>query len=43
MNKWAIWCKTLGSKIHECDKALDYACLLRTIYAIIMFGTCFLL
>lgn len=30
-----IWCESLGERISECDKTSDYACYLRTFYAII--------
>ena len=32
---WAIWCKSLGSRISDCEKRSDIACYLRTGYAIL--------
>jgi hypothetical protein len=38
---WRLWCRTLGEKISENDKEADNACIIRTIYIIIMWITCF--
>ena len=40
--RWkAIWCKSLGEKISDCNKEADIACIIRTVYVVIMFATCF--
>lgn len=35
-----IWCKSLGEKVGS-DKEADKVCLLRTLYWLAMFVTCF--
>lgn len=40
LNKKKIWCASLGTKIDpRCIASNDYACYLRTMYAIIMIIT----
>jgi len=35
----STWCKSLGQRISDCDKASNIACLLRTIYLLIGLST----
>lgn len=39
--KWSTWCKTLGTRVSECDKESDWACAIRSIYAFIILATSF--
>ncbi len=40
MLNWRIWCKSLGEKVGT-NKESDSICVLRTLYWIAMFITCF--
>lgn len=37
---WSIWCKTLGTRISECDKESDFACFWRTTWVLVNMVTC---
>lgn len=41
MNKlWRIWCKTMGSRISDCDTESDISAIIRTFYWILNVVTC---